>query len=205
MPYPTFFNLPDAKRRRIMDAVWKELTTVSYMDASINRIIQDAEISRGSFYQYFSGKQDLFSHILGTIYETGKKMFLAQLTAHNNDLFFAILGMYDTILWKSGRARTPEQQRIYRLIQLNSELDMSQFTVKLDCAAITDSVCKLLLQSGYRLDNPEECSALLHTLVAVTTTNLANTMRHPQNESQNRRMLENQLLIIRRGLIPCED
>ena len=100
MPHATFFNLPDNKRQRIMDAVWTEFTTVSYADASINHIVQNAGISRGSFYQYFSGKQELFTYVRQTILETGKQLFLAQLTAHNNDLFFAVLGMYDLLVWQ---------------------------------------------------------------------------------------------------------
>jgi AcrR family transcriptional regulator len=49
MPYQTFFNLPEEKRKRILDAAWKEFTTVSFSEASINRIIHAAEISRGSY------------------------------------------------------------------------------------------------------------------------------------------------------------
>lgn len=202
MPYSTFYNLPDAKRARIMDAVWQEFTSFSYMDASINRIIQRAGISRGSFYQYFSCKADLFSHVLKTIFETGKKMFLAQLTAHNNDLFFAVLGMYDVILWKKGRTVKPEEQRIRCLMHLNAQLDMSQFTVNLDYDSISQGIQELLQQSGYQVESPQACIALLHMLAAVSTTSLADTMRHPQNEERNRRMLEQQLLIIRRGLVP---
>ena len=204
MPYPTFYNLPDEKRQRVMDAVWAEFTTYSYMEASINRIIHAANISRGSFYQYFSGKPDLFSYVLSIIYESGKQMFLAQLTAHNNDLFFAVLGIYDMILWKKGRSRSLEQRRIRSLIDLNSDLDMSQFAVRLDCESIVREVRALMQRSGYLLETEQECSALLHMLAAITTTNLATTMRHPQDEEKNRRLLEQQLLIIRRGLVPCE-
>lgn len=204
MPYPTFFNLPNEKRQRVMDAVWKEFTNVSYMDASINRIIQDAGISRGSFYQYFSGKADLFSYVLNTIFETGRKLFLAQLTAHNNDLFFAILGMYDVILWKNGRVHSMEQQRIQSLIHLNANQDMCQFAVRLNCEEIIQNMTALMQNAGYLLETPQECSALLHMLAAIATTNLANTMRHPQDEEKNRRLLEQQLLIIRRGLVACE-
>ena len=200
MPYPTFFHLPADKYKRVMDAVWQEFTTYSYMDVSINRIVQSAAISRGSFYQYFSGKADLFSYVLHTIFEAAKSMFLAQLTVHNNDLFFAILGMYDTILWTNGRSRSPEQQRIRTLIQLNSELDMSQFTIELNCDSIARNLQDLLEPSGYHLETTQECFALLHMLAAITTTSLADTMRHPQNEEKNHAILEQQLVLIRRGL-----
>lgn len=200
MPYQTFFNLPDEKRQRIMDAVWEEFTTVSYMEASINRIIQKAEISRGSFYQYFSGKSDLFSYVLSSIYESCKKMFFAQLTAHNHDLFFAVQGIYDLILWQKSRQRNPEQKRIYKLMQLNAQLDFSQFAVKLDCESIVQKLQDMMAQAGYQLDNALECAALLHMLVSVTASNLTDALRFPQKEEQNRKLLEQQLIMIRRSL-----
>ena len=108
------------------------------------------------------------------------------------------------ILWKKGRSRSLEQRRIRSLIDLNSDLDMSQFAVRLGCESIVREVRALMQRSGYLLETEQECSALLHMLAAITTTNLANTMRHPQDEEKNRRLLEQQLLIIRRGLVPCE-
>jgi len=201
MPYQTFFNLPEVKRQRLMDAVWQEFTTVSYNEASINKIIQAAGISRGSFYQYFAGKQDLFSYLLTTVYTAGKQMFTAQLMAHSNNLFSAILGMYDMILWRKSKGRfTDEQRKIHCLIRLNFDMDLTQFLTYMDTDSMARSIREVLRQSGYMVENLEECYALLNMLAAVAISNLADTMRHPPNEQRNRRFLEHQLLIIRRGL-----
>jgi len=201
MPYQTFFNLPEVKRQRLMDAVWQEFTTVSYNEATINKIIQAAGISRGSFYQYFAGKQDLFSYLLTTVYTAGKQMFTAQLMAHSNNLFSAILGMYDMILWRKSKGRfTDEQRKIHCLIRLNFDMDLTQFLTYMDTDSMARSIREVLRQSGYMVENLEECYALLNMLAAVAISNLADTMRHPPNEQRNRRFLEHQLLIIRRGL-----
>ena len=69
MPSSTFFRLPEEKRERLMQEVWKEFTRVSYAEASINRIILGARIPRGSFYQYFEDKNDLFLYLLDIIRE----------------------------------------------------------------------------------------------------------------------------------------
>jgi len=53
MPTETFFNLPKEKQRRILDAAKKEFSRTSLKEASIANVIKDAEIPRGSFYQYF--------------------------------------------------------------------------------------------------------------------------------------------------------
>ena len=201
MPNSTFYNLPEAKRKRLMDAVWQEFTTVSYMDASINKIIQNADISRGSFYQYFSGKADVFSYVLHTILDTAKDMFLAQLTAHSNNLFDAILGMYDLILWqKSRNQRNLDLDRIRTLIKLNAELDISQFTEYIDCDAGAKNIKDLLAISGYTLETPLECHALIHMLASIALSNLTANLRHPNNEGRNRQLLEQLLELIRRGL-----
>lgn len=60
MPKETFFHLTDEKKSRIMSAAKKEFSRVPLSEASIARIIKDAEIPRGSFYQYFEDKEDLY-------------------------------------------------------------------------------------------------------------------------------------------------
>lgn len=64
LPTSTFFNLPAPKREKLLRAAVAEFARKPFADASINRIIQDAEIPRGSFYQYFTDKSDLFRFIL---------------------------------------------------------------------------------------------------------------------------------------------
>ena len=64
MPTNTFFNLPIEKKKKIMNAAKSEFVEYSFYDASINRIIKNAGISRGSFYMYFENKEELFLYIL---------------------------------------------------------------------------------------------------------------------------------------------
>lgn len=63
MPTPTFFNLPEEKRQRIVEAAMEEFAQHSFSCASIASIIERAQIPRGSFYQYFDGLKDLYKYI----------------------------------------------------------------------------------------------------------------------------------------------
>ena len=56
---PTFYNLSDDKRKRVLQAILEEFADTDSEKISINRIIKRANISRGSFYQYFDDKLDL--------------------------------------------------------------------------------------------------------------------------------------------------
>lgn len=69
MPSERFFNLPRDKKKRIVESALKEFARVPFDDISINRIIQDADISRGSFYQYFEDKADLQTFLLSDFAE----------------------------------------------------------------------------------------------------------------------------------------
>ena len=66
MPKETFYRLPDEKRERIMAAAEREFLENSFEAASINRIIKEVAIPRGSFYQYFEDKKDIFLYIVNT-------------------------------------------------------------------------------------------------------------------------------------------
>ncbi len=59
-----FLKLPEEKKKRILLAGFQEFARYPYRDASINRIIKNAEISRGSFYTYFEDKMGLLCFIL---------------------------------------------------------------------------------------------------------------------------------------------
>lgn len=63
MPKQTFFNLPKEKRDRIIAAAKEVFSKNSYEEASINQIVKLAQIPRGSFYQYFEDKDDLYGYL----------------------------------------------------------------------------------------------------------------------------------------------
>ena len=59
MPKETFLKLPEEKKHKIMKAAKKEFERVPFEQTSIKNIANEAEIARGSFYQYFESKEDL--------------------------------------------------------------------------------------------------------------------------------------------------
>jgi AcrR family transcriptional regulator len=67
MPSQTFFNLPDDKKNRIIDAITDELGLHTYEHINIQNIIKQAKIPRGSFYQYFEDKDDMYDFFLSHI------------------------------------------------------------------------------------------------------------------------------------------
>ncbi len=64
MPKATFDNLPAEKRQRLIDIAIDEFAEHPYAAASVTRIVKKAGIAKGSLYQYFENKQDLFLYLL---------------------------------------------------------------------------------------------------------------------------------------------
>lgn len=63
MPKSTFFNLPEEKKERIINATLEEFTENKYESVAISNISKKAKIPVGSFYQYFYDKDDLYLYI----------------------------------------------------------------------------------------------------------------------------------------------
>lgn len=87
MPKDTFFNLPVEKRETITGVAIDEFAHYSYGHASINRIVNNSGIAKGSFYQYFEDKQDLFFYILQKMTEE-KVAYLSPILQNSTELDF---------------------------------------------------------------------------------------------------------------------
>lgn len=77
MPKDTFFNLPDDKRQAILDLAIEEFAAHDYKNASISRIVERAGIAKGSFYQYFVDKKDLYLYLVDRAMQE-KRDFMSQ-------------------------------------------------------------------------------------------------------------------------------
>ena len=71
MPKQTFLNLPKKKQDVVINAAINEFAEYGLENASTNRIVANSGISKGSFYQYFEDKQDVFMYLL-TVLEKEK-------------------------------------------------------------------------------------------------------------------------------------
>lgn len=64
MPKDTFYNLDEKKKNRVLEAALEEFGNRSFHQATVGRIVKKADIPKGSFYQYFESKKDLYRHLI---------------------------------------------------------------------------------------------------------------------------------------------
>lgn len=126
MPKPTFINLEKDKQKRIMEACFDEFSRYTFSEASINRIIKDAQISRGSFYQYFESKEDCYLEVLSQIAIRKMDLFKNVHATHQS------LNVFDQVieLIKQIAVWMDKEPRLYQIGVL-MDLDQSDFIEKL--------------------------------------------------------------------------
>lgn len=84
MPKQTFLNLPEEKRETIFNAAVEEFSEYGLENASTNRIVKNSGIAKGSFYQYFEDKQDVFMYLLSVVEHKEVEFFKDRHPPSNN-------------------------------------------------------------------------------------------------------------------------
>ena len=86
MPTPTFFALPAARRARLVEEAIVEFAERPFAEASLSQIARRTAIAKGSFYQYFANKLDLYRWLLLDEAPRQKRAFLGA-TAPQQDFW----------------------------------------------------------------------------------------------------------------------
>lgn len=126
MPKDTFNNLSEEKKTRIFEAAVQEFSTRRFSDASINQIVKNAGISKGSFYQYFDGKEDIYLYMVAKI---SKDMHE---TLGNQGVFDQKASFFETIMQRAeGTLKVGKIRPEYTKIGALTVIDNSEFIRKL--------------------------------------------------------------------------
>lgn len=199
----TFLRLPEEKRNRFLDAAWEEFSRVPFADASINKIVLKARVPRGSFYQYFESKENLFDYLLHTVLEYLMAEYGKFIQEAKGDFFKTQLICFDRIA-TFGRAADPLFDRCFQVIRLNPGL-LPQVAMegKLMCRML-EHVWDLLDTSALRT---QENDFVAHTfalsLIALAIA-VAACLESPEQAAEHRKALQFQLDIIKNGSLASE-
>lgn len=94
----TFHNLRPEKKERIIHAALAEFSARPFNEASITNIVKNANISRGSFYQYFDNKEKIYNYLVKYVYTKHRQDLFDLLVEHSGQLYDALIEFYDTYI-----------------------------------------------------------------------------------------------------------
>ena len=199
MPTATFTRLPQEKQERLMAAAWTEFTQVPFSEVSINRIIHQAQIPRGSFYQYFEDKNDLFLYLIDQIRDELLKLLDEIMGRIKGDLFQMPLYLFDALVAEDGKI-TPRFARDFVLLRLNVNMDIQQLFF--DRAANALCPQRLLTQIAPDcLKRTDEAFVgnVFSLLVGAVGASIAQVLYNPQSYAARRELLVGRVDIIKNG------
>ena len=209
MPTQRFFNLREEKRHSIMKAAVHEFSRVPYSAASINQIIKEADISRGSFYTYFEDKDDLMSYLVSGFRERCRERVYAQLEAQNGDLFETALALLDQALRVGKSCRGAE---LYRnaLTDLNMVTQNQLFGVK---AFLYDEEVYRGFVSGlyaridrrrFPIESEEKLACLVEMMVVMTVKTISMFYMGVADRDRLMEVTRRQIYILKNGALKPE-
>lgn len=117
MPSATFFNLPPAKREKLLAAARDEFVRAPFAQASVNRIIHGAGIPRGSFYMYFADKEELFRYLMEDFGTQLIRQMERLLEERNGAVFAAFLDLFDYV-----QDRRAEYRDLLNILRRNGDM-----------------------------------------------------------------------------------
>lgn len=138
MPNSTFFNISKQKRDKIVLAAMEEFARHPYEQASLSRIVSRLQIAKGSMYQYFDDKRDLYLFIIDQVYDV-KREYLRDVFSGKRD-FFDLVKLYYQRSYLFSREYPMHHQIIRNFWESRDEKLQSQITANKELRASDFSV-----------------------------------------------------------------
>ncbi len=198
----TFYNLPEEKRQRIINAVVDEFANAETDKVSINRIIQAANISRGSFYQYFDDKLDLVEVLMKSFVDLGIGDVQMAIANSSGDIFYTFERLYDIIIdfSRDERYRRVLKNLIYNMRASNTLVSDYFFKRYKGFDNLLYMTCEFS-RSGFKFRSDEDMKLLQQILTSVLKSEIFNYYVCGTDPAETKSRYLRKLFIIKQGAV----
>lgn len=220
MPKPTFFNLPAAKRQRITELAVEEFATHPYRQASLSNIVARAGIAKGSIYQYFEDKQDLYRWlVLDVAYEQQVAHIRAYVQATPADFYVYLQQV--TLAALRFYSQFPRLGRLLAgVLELSADPELAplckqvrQQSYQWCCSVLEQAIQHGHVRSDLKIDVAAHLvtaalgEGMTYLLLDRLNTDLGTALHHPEriekiSETVLEALVEDTVSILQRGLHP---
>lgn len=201
MPTSTFFNLPEDKKNKILRAANKEFERVPIEQVSIKNIVESAEIARGSFYQYFENKEDLFQYIMSAKMGNMQNKLIEMIEHENGNIINIFINMYEYLI---KIVKIKKNNKFFKQIFENVKTSDNLMFIK------KEEINKNLEQTLYNLydrnkdilniKNEEEFKLVIEMLFAITRRRIVVSLKYKDLEKARETYLK-EIEFLKKGII----
>ena len=203
MPKETFLKLSNEKQQKVLDAAKKEFARVPIENVSIKNIVEDADIARGSFYQYFESKEDLLVYLLKEKAEQVSNKVKEKFQETDGDLFETYIFLYDMAIENFMKK---EDEDLYKQIFINikssdeSIFDLMKNTKPKDVI----KYCDLLNTKNLKIENQQDFMVICEMLNAITRKSIIKNFKGVSKEECRSTFLK-EIEYLKYGIIKKEE
>ncbi|WP_085505389.1 TetR/AcrR family transcriptional regulator [Thalassobacillus devorans] len=198
MPKQTFFNLPEEKKQILLQSAEKEFSRVPLFEASIANIIKAAGIPRGSFYQYFEGKEDIYFYLLDKMAKQRKDKFIGFLQNHDGDLIEAMIAMFECMLHEEEHISFMKNA----FLNMTHKVEHSFLGIFSDEESIDDfnEVSAQIDKRKLNIVGDQELYHIMQILTAVTFRNFVEKFAQGLSEEQAKETYQMEMNLLKKGI-----
>ena len=189
MPKETFLKLSKEKQQKVINAAKKEFARVPIENVSIKNIVEEADIARGSFYQYFESKEDLLIYILKENSEKLNIKLKNEVSKTNGDIFKLYIFLYDSMIEEF--TNNPDQELFKQIfINLKSSdenvFDLVRKTKPQDIIEYYEQIDK----NNLKIENHEDLVIICDMLNVITRRALIKNFKNKSKEDCRKMFLK---------------
>lgn len=201
MPKQTFFHLPKDKQETLIQSAKDEFSRVPFHDASIANIIKNAGIPRGSFYQYFDDKEDLYFYLLNQLSQKNAELFISMLKEKNGDIFEACIESFQFLIKIH---KNPEHKNFFKHAFLNMNYKLENTLVNNVYEESQKKqyfdIISLINTKNLNLKDDMDIHHIMKITTAVTFHNLVHMFGKGLSDEETLKNYVDQMELLKRGL-----
>lgn len=198
MPKQTFFNLKEDKKEKIEKALIKEFSRNSFEKASISNIILEANIPRGSFYQYFEDKEDAIYYIIDKYLEKEKNKIYQYLLRNKGDIFETAVNIYEDM---AKITEKDENERLFKNIL--QEVKKNNINIFGECKEMLRSkrtIEKMINKEELKIENDDDLQYFLKILNAIVRAISMEVVLKKITFEEGKQRLIREMEILKKGM-----
>ena len=200
MPRKTYTNLAKDKKERIFNAGVLEFSYHEFNDASVNTIVKMANISKGSFYQYFNDKSDFYWFIVMDIiighigeYENLLKGNKGDLFKTEELIFNKMMDLFDDAKYKkliTNAYKSAYMEIIQKINTRGSVVYINMYDILMNFGF-----------KGYNIKSKDDFIVVFDMLRNIFNNTIMSMIIDDLSKSKTKELYTKQLLVLEKGIL----
>lgn len=169
MPKSTFLNLPNEKKRRLIEILLENFSARHISQVKVADIVEDMAMSRGAFYKYFEDLEDAYTYTIQYYSIQIHRDILKYISQNTQDFF---QGIENYLAWCSELEQKSSYWQAIRFLTRSDDFTNHQRTKPSAESGRLKEWFKLLKPNCFHITSEEEAISFLYFVIDLVINSL---------------------------------